>query len=396
MSDAQTVAEHTGSAQDALTSLHEAGPVRRVQLPNGVPVWLVTRYAEVREALTDPRLSNRDQQEWFDGGVLSPQVRAAMNTHLLRIDPPDHTRLRKLVTKAFVPRRVEELRPRVQQLTGDLLDRLAAADPVPDLIAQYAAPLPVQVICEMLGVPVENRNSYREWADAFTAGVGAPVFPVREVTDLVDHLRGLVAYRRAEPDEGLLSALIAARDEADRLSEDELISTAFLFIIAGHETTTNLIGNGLHRLLRDPELADRMRAHPQELPRAIEEVLRYESPVTGAALRTATCDLNLFGAEISAGDLVMASLRAANRDGDVFAAPTEFRMDRERNPHLTFGHGIHFCMGAPLARVEAETALGGFLTRFPKARLAVAPDTLRWRPGLLTRGLANLPVELHG
>jgi cytochrome P450 len=396
MSDSQAVVELTGSPQDALTSWHEAGPVRRVKLPNGVPVWLVTRHAEVREALNDPRLSCRDQDDWFDQGALSPQVRAAMNTSMLRIDPPDHTRLRKLATKAFVPRRIEALRPRVQQLTDDLLDAMAAAGTVADLIAQFAAPLPVQVICEMLGVPVEDRDSYRDWADAFTAGVGAPVFPVQAVTDFVEHLRALIARRRAEPDDALLSALIAARDQTDRLSEDELISSAFLFIIAGHETTTNLIGNGIFMLLRAPERADHIRAHPQELAGAIEEVLRYESPVTGAALRTATCALNLYGADVAAGDLVMVSLRAANRDGSVFAEPTEFRMDRDRNQHLTFGHGIHFCMGAPLARLEAQIAIGEFLTRFPQARLAVEPDVMQWRAGILTRGLASLPVTLRG
>ena len=394
MSDSQAVMELTGSPQDALTALHDAGPVRRVKLPNGVPVWLVTRHAEVRAALNDPRLSNRDQVDWFDGGVLSPQVRAAMNTSMLRIDPPDHTRMRKLTTKVFVPRRIETLRPRVQQLTGDLLDRLAAAGTVADLIAQYASLLPVQVVCELLGVPAEDRDSYREWADAFAAGIGAPVFPVQAITDFVEHLRGLVAHRRAEPDDALLSALIAARDQDDRLTEDELISTAYLFIIAGHETSTNLIGNGIYMLLRTPELADRVRAHPEELPGAIEEFLRYESPVTAASLRTATCALDLFGAEVAAGDLVMVSLRAANHDDSVFPEPTEFRMDRDRNPHLSFGHGIHFCMGAPLARLEAEIAIGEFLTRFPKARLAVSPEAIQWRPGLLTRGLTNLPITL--
>ncbi len=395
MSDSQTVVELTGAPEDALTSLHEPGPIQRVKLPNGVPVWLVTRHAEVREVLNDLRLSSRDRDDWFDQGALSPQVKAAMNTSMLRIDPPDHTRMRKLTSKVFVPRRIEGIRPRIQQLTGDLLDKMAAGAQA-DLIEQYASPLPVQVMCELLGVPVEDRDSYRHWADAFTAGVGAPVFPVQEVTDFVEHLRGLVAHRRAEPDDALLSALIAARDETDRLSEDELISTAFLFLIAGHETTTNLIGNGLYMLLSVPERADRIRAHPQELEQAIEEFLRYESPVTGAALRTASCDLNLFGADVAAGDLVMVSLRAANRDGNVFPEPTEFRMDRERNPHLSFGHGIHFCMGAPLARIEAQIAIGDFLTRFPQVRLSAPPETMQWRPGLLTRGLTSLPVTLQG
>jgi cytochrome P450 len=395
MSDSQTVVELTGSPEDVLSALHEAGPIQRVKLPNGVPVWLVTRYAEVREVLNDPRLSNRDRIDWFDQGVLSPPVRAAMNSHLLRIDPPDHTRMRKLVNKVFVPRRIEELRPDVQRLVADLLDRLAAGREA-DLVAQYAAPLPVQVICELLGIPAGDRDSYRGWADAFAAGIGSPVFPVQEITDFVDHLRGLIARRRAEPDDALLSALIAARDEGDQLSEDELISTAFLFIIAGHETTTNLIGTGLYLLLREPERAEYIRAHPEELPPAIEEFLRYESPVTAASLRTSSCPMSLFGADIADGDMIMVSLRAANRDHDAFSEPTGLHLDRERNTHLAFGHGIHFCLGAPLARVEAQIAIGDFLARFPRARLAVDADNVHWRPDILTRGLVGLPVALNG
>jgi cytochrome P450 len=251
------------------------------------------------------------------------------------------------------------------------------------------------VICELLGVPAEDRDHYRDWANAFTAGLGAPVFPVQEVTDFVEHLRGLVAQRRAEPDDGLLSALIAVRDQSDRLSEDELVSTAFLLIIAGHETTTNLISTGIYLLLSDPDRAQRIRAYPQELAPAIEEFLRYESPVPVASLRIATQPLDLFGAEVAAGDLVMVSLLSANRDARVFAEPTELRMARDPNPHLAFGHGIHVCIGAQLARLQAQVAIGQFLSRFPRARLAVAPDTVQWRPGLITRGLTSLPVTLH-
>lgn len=394
MSVYQDVTDLTGSPEESITALQEAGPVRRVRLPNGLPVWLVTRNAEVREALNDPRLSNKDQDDWFDQGTLSPEVRSAMNTSMLRIDPPDHTRMRKLLNKAFVPRRMDALRPRIQKLTDDALDQLAAAGPRVDILADYACPLPVQVICELLGVPVEDRGSYRKWATAFAAGIGAAAFPAQEITDFVAHLRELIAFRRAEPDDALLTSLIEACDESDRISEDELISTAYLFIFAGHETSTNLIATGIYMLLRDPERADRIRAHPEELEPAIEEFLRYESPATTASLRTAICDMDLFGAEIAAGDLVMMSLRAANRDDSVFPEPGEFRMDREHNTHLAFGHGIHFCLGAPLARLEAEIGIGDFLTRFPTARLAAPNDTAQWRPGFISRGLAELPVVL--
>lgn len=394
MDDIVDVFQYPGSPHDALTPLREAGPIHRVKLPNGMPVWLITRYAEVREVLSDLRLSNQEQVDSLDRGALSPQVRAAMSTSMLRVDPPNHTRLRKLVAAAFAPRRIQALRPRVQQLTGELLDRLAVAGTVADLVAQYAFPLPIQVICELLGVPAGDRDNYRDWANAFTAGLGSAVFPVQEVNSFVEHLRGLVARKRVEPDDALLSALIAARDQTDRLSEDELTSAAFLLIIAGHETTTNLISNGIYLLLRDPDRAQRIRAHPRELDPAIEEFLRYESPVPVASLRIATQPLDLFGVEVAAEDMIMVSLLSANRDSSVFTEPTAFRMDRDPNPHLAFGHGIHFCIGAPLARLQAQIAIGQFLARFPRARLAITPDTERWRPGIITRGLTSLPVTL--
>jgi len=389
------VFQDANSLHDALTPLRAAGPVHRVRLPNGVPVWLVTGYAEAREALSDLRLSSHNKGDAMYRSALSPRVQAAMRNSMLRTDPPDHTRLRKLLASVFVPRRIEALRPRVQEITGDLLDRLAAGGAVSDLIAQLAGPLPIQVICELFGVPAEDWDSYREWADAFISGLGAAVFPVREVTDFVEHLYGLVAQRRAEPDDGLLSALVATSDQTDRLSEDEVVSTVFMIIIAGHETTTNLLGNGIYLLLRDPDRADRIRAHPEELKPAIEEFLRLESPVAGAPARTATEPLNLFGAEVAAGDMVIISLLAANRDSSVFPESSELRMDRDPNPHLAFGHGIHFCIGAPLARLEAQVAIGQFLARFPQASLAVAPDALQWRPGIVGRGLTSLPVSLR-
>ncbi|HEV2346649.1 MAG TPA: cytochrome P450 [Actinocrinis sp.] len=396
MSESQSVVELTGSPEDVRTVLQEAKPIQRAKLPNGAPVWLVTKHAEVREVLSDPRLLVKDKVDWFDQGLLSPHVRNAMNTSMLRVDPPDHTRMRKLVNKVFVPRRIEAMRPRIQQLAAELLDRLDGDGGRADLVADYAGLLPVQVICELLGIPAQDQTNYREWADAFTAGIGAPVFPVREVTEFVEHLRELVERRRAEPDDALLSALIAARDQTGEISEDELISTAYLFIVAGYETATNLIDSGLHLLLSDPARADRVRADPRELGPAIEEFLRFESPATSAAPRIASCPMKLFGAEVAEGEMIMVSLRAANHDPEVFDAPNEFRMDRESNPHLAFGHGIHFCIGAPLARIESEIAIGQFLNRFPKARLSVAPEDAPWRAGILTWGLSSLQVELHG
>jgi cytochrome P450 len=394
MDEMMDVFQPAGTPHDALAPLREAGPIHRVKLPNGIPVWLITRHAEARQALSDLRLSNTVQAEALDRGVLPPEIRAAMNSHMMRADPPDHTRMRKLVSSVFVPRRVEGLRPNMQQIVDGLLDQLADR-PEADLIARYAFPLPIQVICELLGVPVQDRDIFRHWSDAFVTGVGAPVFPVREVTDFVGYLRVLIERKRAEPDGALLSALISARDDADRLTEDELVSTMFLFIVAGHETTVNLIGNGIYLLLRDPDRADRLRARPDELPLAIDEFLRYESPVPCTSTRIALEPLNLFGADVAAGDLVMVSLLAANRDTGAFEEPEQLRLTRGTNQHLAFGHGIHYCIGATLAKLEAQIAIGSLLSRYPKVHLTTAPDDVQWRPGVFMRGLVSLPVTLH-
>jgi cytochrome P450 len=385
------VFRHPGTPHEAVAPLRDAGPIHQVTLPNGLPVWFITRYAEARAALSDPRLSNA-AFEALDLDALPPQLRAATNSHLLRMDPPNHTRMRKLVSAVFVPRHIERLRPRVRQITDDLLDRLVDRSDA-DLIAEYAFPLPVQVICELFGVPAEDRDRFRHWSNAIVTSVGSPVFPVQEITEYVDYLHALIERKRAEPDNALLSALISARDDNDRLTEDELVSTVYLFVIAGHETTLNLIGNGIYLLLRDPERAGRIRARPGELPLAIDEFLRYETPVTAGAMRIATEPMTLFGAEVAAGDRIMVSLLSANRDPGAFEEPDELRLTREPNQHLAFGHGIHYCIGAPLARLEAQVALGNFLDRFPKAQLATAAAG-QWRPGIFIRGLASLPVAL--
>jgi len=383
-----------GTPHEAVAPLRDAGPIHRVTLPSGLPVWFVTRYAEARAALSDPRLSNAAPIEVPGLDAPPPQIQAAMNSHLLLVDPPDHTRMRRLVSAVFVPRRIENLRPRVRQISDDLLDRLVGRTDA-DLIAEYAFLLPIQVICELLGIPAEDRDKFRHWSNTIVTTVGSPVFPLQEITEYVEYLHGLIERKRAQPDDALLSALIAARDDQNRLTEDELVSTVFIFIIAGHETTVNLIGNGLYLLLREPARADRIRTRPDELPLAIEEFLRYESPVTAASFRVATEPMVLFGAEVAAGDLVMVSLLGANRDRDVFAEPDELRLARKPNQHLAFGHDIHYCLGAPLARLEAQIAIGNFLDQFPKSHLATAPDDIRWRPGIFIRGLASLPVTLH-
>ncbi|MGY0233739.1 cytochrome P450 family protein [Longispora urticae] len=367
-------------------------PVHRVTLPGGNQAWLVTRYDDARQALSDPRLGK--------GGLLTPtgpnafmdpEVIAAMSTHMLTADPPDHTRLRRLVSAAFTHRRVELLRPRVEEITAELLDAMAGKDEV-DLIDAFAFPLPIQVICELLGVPAEDRDSFREWSDTIVAGVMSGDRLPWAFASMLAYLREMLARKRVEPADDLVSALIGVREEGDALTENELTSTVFLLLIAGHETTVNLLGNAVHVLLSRRERWEALRADPELLPGAIEEFLRYESPVETATFRVAVADVELGGTTIPAGDAVLIGLLAGNRDDRRFADAGEFDPARRDNAHLAFGHGIHYCLGAPLARLEARIALGALLARFGDLRLAVAPSELLWRPGVLMRGLVGLPV----
>ncbi|MBB2947984.1 cytochrome P450 [Actinoplanes lutulentus] len=371
------------------------GPVRRTRLPSGLSAWVVTRYDDARRALADPRLS---KQSAFSVGSSEAANRAAspaaiLSRHMLAADPPDHTRLRRLVSAAFTARRIESLRPRIEEITRDLLDAMEGQDQV-DLIDAFAFPLPIQVICELLGVPPDDRDAFRDWSNVIVAGSqsGSRLEPA--IRAMVGYILALIAERRATPGTDLLSGLIQVRDSADQLTESELSSMVFLLLIAGHETTVNLIGNGTYLLLRDRDQWERLRAEPSLLPTAIEEFLRYEGPVETSTFRVATEDLEIGGVTVRAGDPVVVMLLSANRDEARFPDADALRLDRTQNPHLAFGHGIHYCLGAPLARMEAQIAFTQLMARHPDLRLAIAAEDLRWRPGLLLRGLHDLPVSL--
>ncbi|WP_127500667.1 cytochrome P450 family protein [Actinoplanes solisilvae] len=364
------------------------GPVRPVLLAGGAEAWLVTRYDDARKALSDPRLSK------VRGGLstLQGDIDQALSSHMLAVDPPDHTRLRRLVSTAFTVRRIEALRPRITEITNSLLESAAAGPSSFDLIDAFAFPLPIQVICELLGIPADDRDDFRTWSNVIVGGVAyKDEFP-GAATAMVAYIRALLAARRTDPGDDLLSGLIEVRDSADRLSEHELISMVFLLLIAGHETTVNLIGNGTCLLLSDRSRWERLRADPTLLPTAIEEFLRYEAPVETATFRITTEEVMLGGQRIPPRSMVVIGLLSANHDEDRFPDPAELRLDRAQNPHLAFGHGIHYCLGAPLARLEAQIAFGALLERFPSLRLAVPASSLAWRPGLLLRGLFTLPV----
>ena len=376
---------------DVLGSLREAGPVHRVVMPNGVPVWLVTRHAEVRAALTDPRLVSPGN-DVINIDLLAPDIRDAVRNSLLHLNPPEHTRLRRLVSGVFTARRIEALRPRVVAMTEQLLDDIGERTEF-DVVTDLALPLPLQIICELLGVPVEDREAFEVWTKAYLSALGAPDYPVKEITEMVTYLRELVEHKRAHPDDGLLSGLIEAHDEGQRLTTNELISFACLLLAAGFETTSSLIGIAMCLLLRDPEQARILRDHPERIGAAVEEVLRYDGPVISAFPRIVSEPVTIGDVEIPAGEIVLASLLAANRDDNLVSDAQSFQPGRAPAQHVTFGHGIHYCLGASLARMEAEVAIGTLLRRFPDLRLAVEPSELSWNQTVFVRGLPALPVS---
>jgi cytochrome P450 len=394
MTQANTVVEHLGAEYfsdpySVHARLRAQHPVAQVIMPGGTPAWLVTGYAEARAALTDPRLGKLPRGWRPDPDSLL----ASLDLHMLNLDPPDHERLRKLVNKAFTARRVEELRPRITAITTGLLDDMSTRREV-DLLASFAFPLPITVICELLGVPVADRDQFRAWSATIVADtVSSEVFQAH-ATAMTGYFQALIATRRREPADDLLSALISARDDKDRLSENELLSMAFLLLVAGHETTVNLIASGVLALLLNPGELARLRADHSLLGAAVEELLRYVNPVNNATFRFTGEPVEIGGVPIGPGEVVLVSLSGANRDPSRYADPERLDLGRDSGGHLAFGHGIHYCLGAPLARLEAEIAFTGLLERFGSMTLAVAPDALRWRPSTLIHGLESLPVRL--
>jgi len=395
MTQANTVVEHLGAGYfsdpySVHARLRAEHPVAQVIMPGGTPAWLVTGYTQARAALTDPRLVKLPK------GWRPPpdSLLASLDLHMLNLDPPDHERLRKLVNKAFTARRVEELRPRIAAIAAGLLDDMSTRREV-DLLASFAFPLPITVICELLGVPVADRDQFRAWSATIVTDTVAPEVFQDHATAMTGYFRRLMAARRREPADDLLSALISARDEGDRLSENELLSMAFLLLVAGHETTVNLIASGTLALLLNPGELARLRADPSLLGGAVEELLRYVNPVNNATFRFAGEPLEIDGVAIGAGEVVLVSLSGANRDPSRYADPDRLDLGRDSGGHVAFGHGIHYCLGAPLARLEAEIAFGALLDRFGEITLAVPPDELRWRPSTLIHGLETLPVRLH-
>lgn len=380
--------------------LREESPVVRVMMPTGVDAWMVTRYEDVRPALNDPRLSKDGVRFREILQRRSPGQRAAFaesaTHHMLNSDPPDHTRLRKLVNKAFTVRAVGRLRPRVEAIAAELADAMAAKQArgeAVDLIDDFAFPLPMTVICELLGVPDAQRDDFRGWSNTLLSAAPQEV-RAGAMGSMQTFLARLVADKAADPGEDMLSAIVQAADGGDSLSPDEVTSMAFLLLVAGHETTVNLIGNGILALLRHPDQLSKLRADPSLVGDAVEEVLRYDGPVNLATLRFTTEPVELGGTVIPADEVVYLSLVSANRDPERYPEPASFDITGDPSGHVAFGYGVHHCLGAPLARLEGEVAFLTLLDRFPDLALAAEPEELVWRESTLVHGLTHLPVRL--
>ena len=372
----------------AYTELREAGPVHRID-DAGNEVWVLSRYADVRAALADPRLS-KDKRYTLPPEQRADAVNPAVEMMVL-MDPPDHTRLRKLVSRVFTTRRMQELRPRVAQLSKELADALPAAGQV-DILRDYAFLLPVLVICELLGVPPEDRDDFAAWS-TLVVDESTPEMTREAMGKLQAYLSDLIEVKRTKPDDALISALVSDSD-ADKLSHAELVAMSVMLLIAGHETTVNLIGNGLLALFTHPDQLTRLRENPDLMAAAVEEFLRWESPVHTISTFYTKEDAEYSGVTIPGGSVVQLSLAAANRDPERFPDAEELRIDRGDPGHLAFSHGLHHCLGAQLARVEGQEAIRTLITARPDMVLAVEPAELEHRRSRVVRGLKELPVQL--
>ena len=385
----------------ALRRLREERPVAQVRVGRRRSVWLVTRYEDAVAALKHPLLI-KDKFAMLAAtgmplGAWMPGFARPLARNMLDIDDPDHRRLRAIVQPAFNPRLIERMRARVAELTGELLDGLAARGSF-DLVADYAMPLPTTIIAEMLGVPVRDRAKFHRWTRTIVLADSsnlAMLTALPSVWSFVRYLRRLIEEKRREPADDLISALVLAKAEGERLDADEVLAMAFLLLVAGHETTVNLIGNGMLALIEHPEALARLREDPEAVKPAVEEMLRYCGPLMTATERYASEELELGDTTIPQGSLVYVSVASANRDQAAFPQADQFLIGREPNRHLAFGHGMHFCLGSSLARLEGQIALGAFASRFPNVRLAVDRSRLRWKGGVTLRGLLSLPLAIR-
>jgi len=377
----------------------EQGPLYLSSAREHHNVWIVVRYEDAEAILRDPRFIKAPEsllppEERKEPASMVEIALKQISTHMLASDPPSHTRLRGLVSKAFTPRMIEQWRPRIQEITDELLDAVQERGEM-ELLNDFAFPLPMTVISEMLGIPEADRQQFRIWSNLIINSVGNQENFERIVADMVAFAQYLFAFikqRRQNPQDDLVSRLIIAEEEGDKLSENELISMIFLLLIAGHETTVNLLGNGVLALLLHPDQIEKLQQQPDLIKSAIEELLRYDGPLYTATGRWASEDIDYKGVSIKRGDMIMVGLSSANHDEQQFLHADSVDITRKDNQHIAFGKGIHYCLGAPLARLEGQIAIGTLFRRFPNLRLNADPRALTWRPGILVHGLDTLPV----
>lgn len=386
------------------TEMRTHNPIQKAPMPGGREAWLITDYSAADSALRDPRfvkdinsvLSPEEVEKYFPPQVPGQQPMFA--EQMLNTDPPKHTRLRSLVNLTFTPRLIEHMRERIQVIANELLDAIQEKGQKEiDLLETFAFPLPIIVISEMLGVSSKDRNQFRIWSNIIVDSTGNPEAfknAREELFKFYAYIRELIAEKRQHPADDLLSQLIAVETAGDKLAENELVSMVFLLIVAGHETTVNLIGNGVLSLLTHRDQLEKLKQDPGLIKTAVEEFLRYRSPVMTSTNRWAREDLTFRGQQIKRGEQVLVILAAANHDPAVFDDGEELDITRPENRHLAFGKGIHYCLGAPLARLEGQIAINTLLKRLPDIRLNIDPQDLQWRPGLLILGLTDLPVTI--
>jgi len=378
--------------------LRASDPVYRTTLPDKTVVWLLTRYDDVTALLRDERFTKNRRsaltEEQLRKLPWTPPMFRPLERNMLDLDPPDHTRLRSLVHKAFTPSLVEQIRARTQIVADELVDRVVRLGEM-DLIKEFALPLPMTIITEILGVPRKDHHKFHKWSQAVVSLTSpSPTLRVLpSVWRFIRYLRQFFKLRRRDPQDDLVSALIKAEEAGDKLNEDELLAMVFLLLIAGHETTVNLIGNGILALIENPNEMNKLLSEPSLVKPAVEELLRYTSPVFTTTERYAREDTMIHGVTIPRGEMTLGVIGSANRDETAFENPNELQITREPTRHLSFGQGIHFCLGAPLARMEAQIAFTTLLRRLPDLKLKNSASSLRWRPGIFLRGLASLPVR---
>lgn len=393
--------KHKSNPHPVYARLRSESPVCPVRLPDRRTIHLVTRYDDVVTVLKDERFvknprnvvsaNRRPREMWI------PRFARPFTRHMLNMDDPGHARLRGLVNKAFSPQLIEGMRSRIESLTASLLHDLRGQTRI-DLIRDYALPLPTTIIAEMLGVPAEDRLRFNHWTNAIMQ-VGTTrwgmLMALPQVWTFLRYIRAFVRQRQQDPRDDLVSELVRAEVDSDRLNEDEVVGMIFLLLVAGHETTVNLIGNGMLALLEFPDQLQRLREDPSLTASAVEELLRYGSPVEMATERYTKEDVAIADTVILGGSLVGAVIASANRDERQFEQPDTLDITRDPNRHVAFGLGAHYCTGAPLARLEGQIAINALLDAFPQLQLNVPVDRVRWRPGLVTRGIISLPLTVR-